>query len=66
MKNWYSGARERKAVIVFFEKHNETFKNLESASLSLDIAVHILFDAIKKGYRVKTASGLCFVDWLEE
>lgn len=62
----YQGMRENKPVIVFFGNHNETFKNVATAGQSLDVPEHFIFDAIKKGYEIKTASGTCFVDWLEE
>lgn len=55
-----------KAVLVIFNDHNETFKTLHQAAESLDIADHLLFDAINKGHRVNTAAGPVFADWLEE
>lgn len=64
--SWYEKSKEEKAIIVIFKDHNEVFKSVSIASLSLDIPETLIFNAIRKGNKLLSASGTCFADWLED
>lgn len=64
--SWYDKSKVEKPIIVIFNNHNEVFESVSIASLSLDVPETLIFNAIRKGNKLLSASGTCFADWLED
>lgn len=63
---WYEQLRQRTPIIAFFKNKNETFPSMTVCAASLELPEATIYQAIIHGYKVKTISGDCFFDYLEE